>query len=198
MTIQIKDSFYHADREFTIITCSTPLYFDPIEFGIVPTPYTTACHRGYWCKYSIRGNHLVLQDLSIYSRNNIYPSIVNVNAIIDQIHPHFPTNHRVYENLMLPMHYTGRILIGNHSVPTHHIKGVSGAPWQYKFLTELILENGRLVEIIDQSETAEDIRKFIRTMSFSEPERGLTGTYVRFSLPILGLISDYPWWIELN
>lgn len=198
MTMQIKDSFYHAGREFSIITCSTPLCFDPREFGIIPAPYTTACHRSYWCKYSIRDNQLVLQDLSIYSRNNIYPSIANVNAVIDQIHPQFLTNHCVYKNLKFPLHYTGRILIGSHSVPTHHIKGVSGAPWQYKYLTELAIENGRLVEITDQSETAEDIRKFIRTMSFSEPERGLTGTYIRFSLPLLGMISDYPWWIEFN
>lgn len=198
MTMQIKDSFYHADRDFSIITSSTPLCFDPREFGVIPAPYTTACHRGYWCKYSILGNQLVLQDLSVHSKNNAYPSITNVDAVVEQVHPQFPANHRVYKDLILPMIYTGKILIGNHSVPTHHIRGVSGAPWQYKFLTELAIENGWLVDITDQSETAEDIRKFIRTMSFSEPERGLMGTYVRFSLPLLGMISDYPWWIELN
>ena len=36
MTMQIKDSFYHADREFSIIACSIPLHFDPSAYTIVP------------------------------------------------------------------------------------------------------------------------------------------------------------------
>lgn len=198
MTMQIKDSFYHADTEYTIITCSTPLYFESGKYGITPAPYTTACHRGYWCGYSVSEKRLILQNLFIYSKNNYYPPIANIEATLEQDDPHFCLRHYVYKSLHLPVSYTGRILIGNQPTPTHHIKGVRNNPWRYKNLKECVFENGTLREIIDHSETAEDIRKFIRTMSISKPESGPMGTYVRFNLPLLGFISGYPWWIELD
>ena len=50
----------------------------------------------------------------------------------------------------------------------------------------------------EDSETAEDIRKFIRTIPLSEPQAGPRGTYVCFNLPLLGYLSNYPWWVELD
>lgn len=196
MTMQIKDSFYHSDTEYTIITCSTPLHFEPGKYGITPAPYTTACHRGYWCGYSVREKRLILQNLFIYSKNNDYPPIANVKPVLAPQESHFPNRHRVYNGIQLSIAYTGKILIGSDPVPTHYIKGVCNDPWKYTDLKECVFKDGNLVEIIDHSETAADIRKFIRTMSASEPEIGPMGTYVRFNLPLLGHLNNYPWWIK--
>lgn len=198
MTMQIKDSFYHANTDYAVVACSTPLLFDPREYGITPISYTTACYRGYWCGYCIKENRLVLQNLFIYSQNKHYPTIANIEAVPEQGKMHIPNRHRVYYGIQLPIIYTGRILVGSDPTPTHHIKGVCNDPWRYKDLREFAFKNGTATEIIDHSETAEDIRKFIRTMSISEPERGPMGTYVRFHLPLLGFLSNYPWWIELD
>lgn len=104
--------------------------------------------------------------------------------------------HRVYKDVHLPINHTGRVLLGRKPVPTYHIHGVWDTPWQYTDLQEFVFEDGILMDIIDQSETARDIRKVIRTMSASEPEIGPMGTYVRFNLPLLGHLSNYPWWIK--
>lgn len=196
MTMQIKDSLYYTDKSYTIVTCNTPLCFDPREYGVTPTPYTTACHRGYWSEYSILNNQLVLQNLFIYTNSNDYPPIANIESVVAPQMPYFPSRHRVYYELQLPIIYTGKILIGSNPTTTHYIKGIRNDPWKYKDLKECVFENGSLVEIMDHSETAEDIRKFIRTMSVSKPESGPTGAFVRFSLPLLGHLSNYPWWIE--
>ena len=50
MTMQIKDSLYYTDKFYTIVTCNTPLCFDPREYAGTPTPYTTACHPGHWAE----------------------------------------------------------------------------------------------------------------------------------------------------
>lgn len=194
--MQIKDSLYYTDKSYTIVTCNTPLCFDPREYGVTPTPYTTACHRGYWSEYSILNNQLVLQNLFIYSKNNDYPPITNVKPSLTPQESHFPNRHHVYNDIQLSIAYTGKILIGSDPVPTHYIKGVYNDPWKYTDLKECVFKDDNLVEIIDHSETAADIRKFIRTMSASEPEIGPMGTYVRFNLPLLGFLSNYPWWIE--
>ena len=87
-------------------------------------------------------------------------------------------------------------MIGTKEVPTYYIDGIWGIPWSYKELKELVFDQGVLIAEIDHSETAKDIRKFIRTMAKSKPVIGLMGPYVEFDYALLGMISDYPWWIE--
>ena len=198
MIMQIKDSLYYTDKSYTIVTCNTPLCFDPREYGVTPTPYTTACHRGYWSEYSILNDQLVLQNLFIYTNSNDYPPIANVKPGLAPQESHFPNRHHVYNDIQLSIAYTGKILIGSDPVPTHYIKGVCNDPWKYTALKECVFKDGNLVEIIDHSETAADIRKFIRTIPLSEPQAGPMGTYVCFNLPLLGYLSNYPWWIELD
>lgn len=126
----------------------------------------------------------------------LYSPIANIDAVFVPEDLYFPNKHRVYSEISLPIIYTGKILIGCDPTSTHCIKGVRNNPWKYQNLKECVFESGNLVEIIDHSDSAEDIRKFIRTMSVSEPEYGPMGSFVRFSLPLLGYLSNYPWWIE--
>ena len=198
MTMQIKDSLYYTDKSYTIVTCNTPLCFDPREYGVTPTPYTTACHRGHWSEYSILNDQLVLQNLFIYTNSNDYPPIANIESVPAPQKSYFPSRHRMYHGLQLPIFYTGKILIGSDPTSTHYIKGIRNDPWRFKNLIECVFEGGKLVKTIDHSETAEDIRKFIRTIPLSEPQAGPMGTYVCFNLPLLGYLSNYPWWVELD
>lgn len=196
MTMQIKESFYHSDSKHTIVSCSAPLEFHPAKYGLKPVPYTTACHKGYWCNYALQGKQFILRDLFIHTDNDMYPPIFNCVAVFDQDFPHTHSRHRVYKDLCYPTNYTGKILIGTKEVPTYYIDGIWGIPWSYKELKELVFDQGVLIAEIDHSETAKDIRKFIRTMAKSKPVSGLMGPYVEFDYALLGMISDYPWWIE--
>lgn len=196
MTMQIKDSFLRSDSVYTILSYSTPLQFHPQKYDLMPIGICTACHKGYWCNYSLSGDLLVLQNLFIHSEDDCYPPLWGYTAIFENNDPHIYMGHRVYKDLHHPIKYTGNILIGSKSTPTYYIDGIRGIPWGYKDLKELVFEQGVLIAEIDHSETAEDIRKFIRTMAKSKPISGLMGPYVEFDYALLGLISDYPWWIK--
>jgi len=194
MTMQIKDSFYHANAEYEVLSCSIPLQFHPPKYDLIPKGICTACHKGYWCNYSLSEDQLVLQNLFIHTENDSYPPLWGCTAVFENNDPHVYMGHHVYKELHHPIKYTGNILIGNKSTPTYYIDGISGIPWGYKDLKELVFENGKRINEIDHSETAKDIRKFIRTMPKSS--RGFMGPCVEFDFALLGLVSDYPWWIE--
>lgn len=196
MTMQIKDSFLCSDSVYTILSCSTPLQFHPQNYDLMPTGICTACHKGYWCNYSLSGDQLVLQNLFIHSENDFYPPLWGCTAIFENNDPHTHLGHRVYKDLHHPIKYTGKILIGSKSTPTYYIDGICGIPWGYKDLMELVFEEGKLITKSDHSDTAKDIRKFIHTMSKAKPFRGFLGPCVEFDLALLGLVSDCPWWIE--
>ncbi len=69
-------------------------------------------------------------------------------------------------------------------------------PWKYKDLKELAFENGMLVDMIEQSDTAKDIRKLVQAMAKTRPKTtGIMGTYVQVELGALKLISNNAWWI---
>lgn len=75
--------------------------------------------------------------------------------------------HRVYQNLNLPMNYTGKILVGNNFINKYYIHMGYQRAWAYKTLIELVFENGKLIEEIDQSEVAKKLRKSFDDEKFS-------------------------------
>ena len=212
MTAQIGDIYKYQSKEYDMVALSMPLPFHPKNYGLEPHASCTACYRGYWCEYEI-SDELALKDLYLFNIDGNYPPLNGVDISppefvecktyagsgkgwVNAMRPAY-LGHRVYKDVHLPINHTGRVLLGRKSVPTYHIHGVWDTPWQYTDLQEFVFEDGILMDIIDQSETARDIRKVIRTMARSEPEsRGTMGTYVRFNLPLLGHLSSYPWWIK--
>ena len=213
MTAQIGDIYRYQSKEYDMVALSAPIPFHPKNYGLIPHESCTACHRGYWCTYTILDGHLVLNDLYLFNKDGNYP-LLNGRDISPQKFKEFlgckkggtelepvllPAyyGHRVYEEVNLLIDYTGRILVGRTHTPTNHIEGIWNDPWRYKELLEFVFDGGVLTDIIDQSETARDIRKMIRTLARSKPEsHGTMGTFVRLDLGVLDLIGANLWWID--
>lgn len=211
MTVQIGDIYKYQSEDYSLVALSEGSLFDPFAHGLSSHPSCTACHRGYWCEYELRENALYLKNLYLFNKDGYYPPLNGIdispqefierecrsNGHTEKVLRPANWGHRTYKDVAIPIKFTGKILIGRFETPTYHVEGIWDNPWRYKELLELIFDNGMLVNLIDQSETAKDIRKIIRTMPNSKPEsRGTMGTFVRVNLGVLTLISDNAWWIS--
>ena len=195
MTIQVGHLYRHGNIDYSIVSSTNPFPFDPKDYGIVPFPRCTACHRGYWCCYTAVDNQFVLDDLFINTQDDIYPSICGITATVEDNRAMY-MNHHIYRRLHIPIDYTGKLLVGRNAIPTYYVDGIFNDPWKYKDLKELIFENGLLVDMIEQSDTAKDIRKLVQAMAKTRPKAtGIMGTYVQVELGALKLISNNAWWI---
>lgn len=195
MTIQVGHLYRHGNIDYSIVSSTNPFPFDPKDYGIVPFPRCTACHRGYWCCYTAADNQFVLDDLFINTQDDIYPSICGITATVEDNRAMY-MNHHIYRGLHIPIDYTGKLLVGRNAIPTYYVDGIFNDPWKYKDLKELAFENGLLVDMIEQSDTAKDIRKLVQAMAKTRPKTtGIMGTYVQVGLGVLKLISNNAWWI---
>ena len=120
--MQIKDSCKHNNKRFSIVGMSSPMAFNPKDYGLEPQLRCTAYYRGYWCEYNICDDELYLQNFYMFNLDNNYPPLNGVNvseqkfekakkytskgvetALIEE-----NMGHRVYENVNLNIPYTGR------------------------------------------------------------------------------------------
>lgn len=193
MTMQIRDSIRLQGTEYSIIITDPPLLFSPQEYGITPQYCCTACYRGFYCAYSVENNNLLLSSLFIHSKNDCSPPIRNIAPITEKSSLLFNMRHCAYRGLSLPTDFTGSMLVGNGLIHTAQIEGILDSPWQYHKLLDLQFANGHLIAIKDESDTAKDIRKFIRREQRNSNSSDKT---VHLSHAVLGFISDYPWWIK--
>ncbi len=163
MTAQIGDRFRLEDIEYSVVAISNPIKFDPRVYGITPVPACTACWRGYWCVYKITEEGIFLEDLYINSQDDYYPEIHGVLPVYgDTERNRFKyMGHHLYKDLHLKLNYAGKILVGREFLEEYYIHMGYQRAWSYNTLKEFVFSDGVLVEINDQSEIAEKIRKII-------------------------------------
>lgn len=78
MTAQIGDKFTFENGNYELVAISTPIKFNPEDYGITPEWRSTACYRGYWCEYKISNDEIILENLYINSKDGVYPEINRV------------------------------------------------------------------------------------------------------------------------
>lgn len=187
MTAQIGDRFTFKGEDYSIVSISKSINFSPYEYGLKPFGCCTACWAGYWCHYDISKDGIVLRNLYINSESG-YPKINDVDVSDTEY-----IGHRVYQNLNLPMNYTGKILVGNNFINKYYIHMGYQRAWAYETLVELVFENGKLVEEIDQSEVAKKLRESFDDEKFSIERMLNIPKFVKesFSLDF----ADKAWWL---
>lgn len=161
MTAQIGDRFKFEGTEYSIVAISEPLSFEPREYGITPEAACTACWNGFWCVYNITEKGIYLEDLYINSKDDYYPDIEGVAPLSEEDSgKRFAyMGHHLYKGLNLKVPYSGKILVGDGFIHDYYIHMGYQRAWAYKVLTELIFENGELIETNDQSHIAAEIRE---------------------------------------
>ncbi|MGI6510237.1 MAG: hypothetical protein ACOX1L_06660 [Erysipelotrichaceae bacterium] len=164
MTAQKGDVFKYKEKEYSIVAITNPLNFNPKDYGITPAPLHTGCWNGFWCVYNINDKGIFLEDLYINSKDGLYPSINNVEAVPNNYNLELEEyiGHHLYKNLNIKMLFSGKILVGDEFLREYYIHMGFQRGWAYKVLIELVFEQGQLIEINDQSEIASELRKNIK------------------------------------
>lgn len=159
MTAQIGDKFMFRGSNYSIVAISTPMRFNPADFGIIPMGICTACWAGYWCEYDISEKGIVLKNLYINAKDDNYPAINGVEAMGDGERDFKYMGHHLYKDIQIPMKYTGKILVGKDFLREYYIHMGYQHAWAYQTLVEFIFEDGILLDTVDHSQIAEKIRE---------------------------------------
>lgn len=212
MTAQIGDSYKWNKREYQIVAETAPLNFNPQEYGMDPFGFCSACWRGYWCEFDINDKGLFLQNLYINNHSGNYPTLNGVSVSPITYHEGISIGmhgekdekvliedhlgHRMYENVMLRIPYTGRIVVGRDFIDQYYIHMGFQRGWAYKELREFSFEAGYLIETIDHSEEAKQMREEMAKNN-KNPKRPEGESITKFVNKSFSLdYKDKAWWIR--
>ncbi len=161
MTAQIGDRFILKETEYRFVNICNPIPFNPQTYGITPSVARTACWKGFWCVYDINSKGIFLKDLYVNSENGQYPKINGVAPMFESDDKSYLIymGHHLYKNLNIKVPYSGKILVGDKFIGDYYIHMGYQQPWAYEILIELIFENGELIETVDHSKIANEIRE---------------------------------------
>lgn len=204
------DIYKYKGKEYSIVAMSVPINFKPQDYGLNPQSCCTACWNGYWCEYHIENEMLLLKNFFMYNSKGNYP-LLNGVGIVDQTYHEAMRyelgkkkskkvmlednmGHRKYQNVNLPINYTGRILVGDDFIQDYYIHMGYQRAWSYRILIEFMFKEGKLIETIDYSDMAEEIRNEMDADNrFIYKEEDISLFVDRsFSLDM----KDKAWWIE--
>lgn len=179
MTAQIGDHYFGNKKEYTAVALSVPMNFKPQNYGLEPQSCCTACWRGYWCEYNITEDGLFLQNFYMNNSKGNYPDLNGVSVSPVSYHEVIRLDlkrkteaiaqaedymgHRKYEDIMMRIPYTGRMLVGRKFLSRYYIHMGFHRSWSYEELREFIFENGYLKGTIDHSDMAQKIREEIES-----------------------------------
>lgn len=177
MTAQISDNILYSNNEYSIAAIEKEWPFDPQNYGFQPKPTHTACYRGYYCEYSILGEHLVLSKLRIGLDESKKPTFIGVEA---QKSKYFKFDGFCeYSDVNLPIEYTGGIVIGRDFLQEFYIHMGFHRPHCYRYVLELLISKGKLVEFIDHSKRMEEVREMVRMKKQSNDKLSLSDKEIK-------------------
>ncbi|MDO5293417.1 MAG: hypothetical protein Q4F05_11780 [bacterium] len=200
MTAQQPDSYFYQSEKYSYIASKgkhISATFHPGDYGITPASICTNCYAGYFCEFQVLHGKLLLQTLQINSKENKYPAINGVLPLLPNDAPGYQGYH-VYENLTLPMDYTGSLILGKGFLNKYYIHTGFQHAWSYKNVIELIFKDGQLVEQHDYSDLIERLRqeKALEIQTYTE---NWSSTPHPFKLgrgrSFFGFMKT-PWWIK--
>lgn len=140
---------------FLILKCEKKVIFDPYQLGISPI-WSDDTNFKYSCIFEIKDYQLCLKKLVLTS-DRVYSDIYGVKPNIISVENGVETVE--YHGLMLPVRFTGAILIGD-TLLKNYGKDENEIPcYSYKTVRELIFQEGRLVTTIDHTKAMLRVRK---------------------------------------
>ncbi len=160
MTGQTNDQFRYQDRHYSVVTTTAGEPFDPRSLGMKPEPVRTDCWRGYQVTYGLSGNRLVVIRLGV----NLVVDTIDYQRVegpsIDTVTPEQSTgefnNH--YIGLRIPLAYSGRLFLAAHFIEEFFEDVAFQQGWKYRELRGLEFVRGVLIDTLDLSEQAAEIR----------------------------------------
>ncbi len=155
MTGQIPDTYRYNGRKYSIIALTSPIDFNPEDYGFRPKAPTTACWRGYVCEYEITDDQLYLSRFDVYCGDDPYPVFDGVSPVKGRDFRHM----MVYRNLHHVIDYDGSIVVGTGFLSKYYIHMGFQRAWAYRNVYELVFQHGKVISRIDHSKAVAKIRK---------------------------------------
>lgn len=160
MTAQVPDSVRIDGTDFDICGVRGEGLFDPESYGIETSAPNTACWRGYVCRYDIVNDHLVLDELRLWSEPRrwldnrpILEDFFGDRLAIDNDQTWIDAN-----GLACAVPFTGGLLLGDDFVEDLYVHMGYQSAYKYRCVLELTFESGLLVSRSDRSPEMEEIR----------------------------------------
>lgn len=153
MTAQMVDSFLLEEQKFSMVGVNGSGLFNPLSYNMQPLPRITSCWRGYVCTYRTLHHKVVLDTLLV--------NIDHEGPSISSIHPLFSNQsmfNNTYNNLNLPMDFTGGILIAQGFIQQLYVHMGFHPAWKYETVCELSISHGDVMETKDISAQMADLR----------------------------------------
>ena len=150
------------NKERYEILASEHLYiFHPEYFGISPT-WANDSNFQYKCLFELKDHQLYLKSFQVTSDrgypviNDVKPEIVSSNQELETVQ---------YINVNEPIEYSGAIMFANSLVKDYriqyHLDMNNPLCFSYKFVGELIFEEGRLITSVNHNKAMRRIRRNI-------------------------------------
>jgi len=114
--------------------------FNPQKFGLCPYPLCTGCYKGFNVKVLLKNRQLYLDELEIHCKDGKYPVI---NGVLSKKQEWWRMH--LYENLNLPLYYTGKIIIG-YNLKNIYARTAFLKPDCYYEAIELEFNDGKLID----------------------------------------------------
>ncbi len=165
MTAQITDRVVYQGESYQIIGVKGGLLPAPQSFGIVPQMMSTACYRGYFVEYACEGSRLFLSEMTVRAAE--YKPI---NGVEVQIGGTF--NSGQYFDIDLPLKFTGGLLIAKDFISARYVHMGFQKPTSFQTVIELLIEDGKIVEVLDHSRKVAQMRDEMEKMpapGFDDP-----------------------------
>lgn len=150
------------DKErYEILANEHTYVFHPEYFGISPI-WTNDSNFRYKCLFELKDHQLYLKSFQVTSDRG-YPIINNVKPEVCNLENGFETV--LYININEPLNYSGAIMFANSLVKDYRLPyrmDLYNPPcFSYKFVGELIFEEGKLITSVNHNKAMRRIRKNI-------------------------------------
>ena len=185
MTAQIHDKVLYEGESYALVGLRGAGFFNVKDFGMTPRASVSFWHRAHTCFYMVHTQQLLLEKLTVSLAVNDEPPLLNGIAATsskqratsagksktstksDEPDPNSTkkANHLkglpivwVYENVNLPIDFTGGLLLGRDFIEELYVHMGFHPAWKYREVHELVFENGVLQSQKDCSQDLKQVR----------------------------------------
>ncbi|NHJ33228.1 MAG: hypothetical protein FK732_10215 [Asgard group archaeon] len=156
MTAQMPDQFLYKGESYALIGLKGSSLFNPEDYGVYPVMASTACYRGFVATYNITDKHITLSSFVLRSQKR---KLNKINGRAAKKEKRILSFNFLYENLDLPIKFTGFILLGKDFINEMYVHMGFQRPISYETVIEFQFKDGEIVTVNDFSELIAKLRK---------------------------------------
>jgi hypothetical protein len=159
MTAQLADEIRFRGRLYAITAVDGDGLFAATDHDLRPGMLSTACWRGYWCRYTLRRGFLTLTTVHLGRASPSGPA-----SRLFGVKPHVVPAPAIdagawqYRRLDARIPFTGRLLVGAHHIHVDRLAMGFAPAWSYRRVHELRFTQGRLTSTHNRSAQLATVR----------------------------------------